>query len=262
MLARIASTIRPARAVVQAPSSAVEKSRSVARRPRIPTCPSAPGDPLPTEMAAPAPLRGASRASGRACPRAACCRPTCSSGVIEAHFHFFVTIGLLTLYREWAPFLLAIGYVVLHHGVMGVLQPRSVYSNPDAVAHPWRWALVHGAFVLAAGLTHIASWRTNEQQLLLDPLTGLPSRLQLMSRLQTALARLERTGKQVAVLFIDLDRFKVVNDSLGHHAGDRLLLAVTERLRKAVRRHELPARFGGDEFVLVCEDLADLEEAA
>jgi diguanylate cyclase len=182
-------------------------------------------------------------------------------GVIEAHFHFFVMIGVLTLYREWPPFVLAIAYVVLHHGVMGIVQPRSVYSNPDAVAHPWRWAVVHGVFVLAAGLTHIASWRTNEQQLLLDALTGLPSRLQLMSRLQTALARLDRTGHKVAVLFIDLDRFKVVNDSLGHHAGDRLLLAVTERLRKAVRRHELPARFGGDEFVLVCEDVADIEDA-
>jgi diguanylate cyclase len=182
-------------------------------------------------------------------------------GVIEAHFHFFVMIGLLTLYQDWLPFLLAIGYVILHHGLMGVLQPQSVYSNPDAVAHPWRWALIHGGFVLAASLTHIASWRTNEQQLLRDPLTGLPSRLQLMSRLHAALARIERTGTHVAVLFIDLDRFKVVNDSLGHHAGDRLLLGVTERLRKAVRRHELPARFGGDEFVLVCEDVADVQDA-
>jgi diguanylate cyclase (GGDEF)-like protein len=182
-------------------------------------------------------------------------------GVIEAHFHFFVMIGLLTLYQDWIPFLLAIGYVVLHHGVMGVLAPKSVYQNPEAVAHPWRWALIHGGFVLAASLTHIASWRTNEQQLLRDPLTGLPSRLQLMSRLQSAIARIDRTGQQVAVLFIDLDRFKIVNDSLGHHAGDRLLLAVTERLRKAVRRHELPARFGGDEFVLVCEDVANEEDA-
>jgi diguanylate cyclase (GGDEF)-like protein len=150
---------------------------------------------------------------------------------------------------------------VLHHGVMGVLQPHSVYANPQAAAHPWRWALIHGGFVLAASLTHIASWRTNEQQLLRDPLTGLPSRLLLMTRLQSALARLDRTGGHVAVLFIDLDRFKVVNDSLGHHAGDRLLLAVTERLRKAVRRYEMPARFGGDEFVLVCEDVADAQDA-
>jgi diguanylate cyclase (GGDEF)-like protein len=182
-------------------------------------------------------------------------------GTIEAHFHFFVMIGLLSLYQDWVPFLLAILYVVLHHGVMGALHPHSVYANPQAAAHPWRWALVHGGFVLAASLTHIASWRTNEQQLLRDPLTGLPSRLLLMSRLQSALHRLERTGGSVAVLFVDLDRFKVVNDSLGHHAGDRLLLAVTERLRRAVRRHEMPARFGGDEFVLVCEDVADPQDA-
>jgi diguanylate cyclase (GGDEF)-like protein len=182
-------------------------------------------------------------------------------GVIEAHFHFFVVIGLLTLYQDWVPFLLAIAYVVLHHGVMGVLQPQSVYSNPQAVAHPWRWAMIHGTFVLAASLTHIASWRTNEQQLLRDPLTGLPSRLLLMNRLQSAIARIDRTGTHVAVLFIDLDRFKVVNDSLGHHAGDRLLVAVADRLRTAARRHELPARFGGDEFVIVCEDVADAQDA-
>ena len=182
-------------------------------------------------------------------------------GVIEAHFHFFVMIGLLTLYQDWVPFLLAIGYVVLHHGVIGVLQPHSVYNNPQAAAHPWRWALIHGGFVLAASLTHVASWRTNEQQLLRDPLTGLPSRLLLMNRLQSALDRIDRSGRGVAVLFIDLDRFKVVNDSLGHHAGDRLLLAVAERLRGAVRRHEMPARFGGDEFVLVCEDIAGPDDA-
>jgi diguanylate cyclase (GGDEF)-like protein len=182
-------------------------------------------------------------------------------GVIEAHFHFFVVIGLLTLYQDWVPFLLAIAYVVLHHGVMGVLQPHSVYSNPQAAAHPWRWAMIHGGFVLAASLTHIASWRTNEQQLLRDPLTGLPSRLLLMNRLQSAIARIDRTGGHVAVLFIDLDRFKVVNDSLGHHAGDRLLVVVADRLRTTARRHELPARFGGDEFVIVCEDIADAQDA-
>ncbi|MEA2290597.1 MAG: hypothetical protein QOD55_2594 [Solirubrobacteraceae bacterium] len=183
-------------------------------------------------------------------------------GAIEAHFHFFVVIGLLTLYQDWVPFLMAIAYVVLHHGVLGVLAAESVYAHADAQAHPWRWALIHGGFVLAASLTHIASWRTNEQQLLRDPLTGLPSRLMLMSRLAAAIGRLERRTGHVAVLFIDLDRFKVVNDSLGHHAGDRLLLAVTERLRNALRRHETPARFGGDEFVLVCEDITDAQDAA
>jgi diguanylate cyclase (GGDEF)-like protein len=181
-------------------------------------------------------------------------------GQIEAHFHFFVMIGLLTLYQDWLPFGLAIGFVVMHHGALGVLESRSVYDDAGAAEHPWRWALIHGAFVLAASITHIASWRTNEQQLLRDPLTGLPSRVLLMSRLDAALTRLERIPGQVAVLFIDLDRFKVVNDSLGHHAGDRLLVAVTERLRATVRRRELTARFGGDEFVIVCEDIAAPED--
>src|SRR3954467_1774721 len=71
-------------------------------------------------------------------------------GVIEAHFHFFVVIGLLTLYQDWVPFLLAIAYVIVHHGVMGVIAPHSVYNNPQAAANPWRWALIHGGFVLAA----------------------------------------------------------------------------------------------------------------
>ena len=182
-------------------------------------------------------------------------------GRIEAHFHFFVMIGLLTLYQDWLPFGLAIAYVVAHHGLLGALDAHSVYDHADAAEHPWRWALIHAAFVLAASVTHITSWRTNEQQLLRDPVTGLPSRVLLMNRLEAALVRLERTGGHVAVLFIDLDRFKVVNDSLGHHAGDRLLLAVTDRLRAAVRRQELPARFGGDEFVIVCEDVAGKDEA-
>ena len=97
-------------------------------------------------------------------------------GAIEAHFHFFVMIGVLTLYQDWLPFLVAIGYVVLHHGLVGVIAPETVYNHPAAVENPWRWALIHGAFVLAASAAHVVAWRTNENQLLRDPLTGLPSR--------------------------------------------------------------------------------------
>jgi diguanylate cyclase (GGDEF)-like protein len=184
------------------------------------------------------------------------------SGTTEAHFHFFVMIGVLTLYQDWMPFLIAIGYVVIHHGVMGVIAPEQVYSNPDAALHPWRWALIHGAFVLAASAAHIVAWRTNENQLLRDPLTGLPSRLLFNNRLLQALERLQRRrGSHVAVLFLDLDRLKVINDSLGHHAGDKLILAVAERLRHALRRHETVARFGGDEFAILCEDIVDDEGA-
>jgi diguanylate cyclase (GGDEF)-like protein len=183
-------------------------------------------------------------------------------GVTEAHFHFFVMIGVLTLYQDWMPFLIAIGYVIVHHGLVGVISPHQVYSTPDATLHPWRWALIHGGFVLAASAAHIVAWRTNENQLLRDPLTGLPSRLLFTNRLSQALERLlRRRGSHVAVLFLDLDRFKVINDSLGHHAGDKLIVAVAERLRHALRRHETIARFGGDEFAILCEDIVDDEDA-
>ena len=185
-----------------------------------------------------------------------------SGGYIEAHFHFFVMIGVLTLYQDWMPFLVAIGYVVLHHGVAGVLAPESVYSHQNAVAHPWRWALIHGGFVLAASAAHIVAWRTNENQLLRDPLTGLPSRVLFNNRLSQALERLQRRrGRYVAVLFLDLDRFKVINDSLGHTAGDKLIVAVADRLRHSLRRHETVARFGGDEFAILCEDISDEQDA-
>src|SRR3954452_10328453 len=85
-----------------------------------------------------------------------------SDGVIEAHFHFFVVIVLLTLYEDWLPFLLATGFVALHHGVMGVIDPSSVYNHPDAVAHPWRWALISAGFVTAAGAAAVVAWRLNE----------------------------------------------------------------------------------------------------
>jgi diguanylate cyclase (GGDEF)-like protein/PAS domain S-box-containing protein len=85
-----------------------------------------------------------------------------SGGVIEAHFHFFVVIVLLTLYEDWMPFLLAAAYVVLHHGVMGAIEPASVYNHPDALAHPWKWASIHAGFVAAAGIASIAAWRLNE----------------------------------------------------------------------------------------------------
>jgi diguanylate cyclase (GGDEF)-like protein/PAS domain S-box-containing protein len=83
-------------------------------------------------------------------------------GVIEAHFHFFVMIVLLSLYEDWVPFLVAAAYVVLHHGVLGALDPNSVYNHGEAIAHPWRWAAIHGLFVTGAGAAAVAAWRLNE----------------------------------------------------------------------------------------------------
>ena len=95
-----------------------------------------------------------------------------------------------------------------------------------------------------------------------DPLTDLPNRQLALDRLIHALARTERrVGSGVAVLFLDLDRFKIINDSLGHEAGDLLLVAAGQRLKGCLRSEDTLARFGGDEFVVLVEDLEGPEQA-
>jgi diguanylate cyclase (GGDEF)-like protein/PAS domain S-box-containing protein len=83
-------------------------------------------------------------------------------GQTEAHFLFFVTIVILALYEDWLPFLVAAAYVVIHHGAMGALDPHGVYDHAEAVADPWKWATIHGAFVVAAGVASVAAWSLNE----------------------------------------------------------------------------------------------------
>jgi diguanylate cyclase (GGDEF)-like protein/PAS domain S-box-containing protein len=327
-----------------------------------------------------------------------------SGGYIELHFHFFVMVAIIALYQDWATFLAAIGYVVLHHGLMGVLAPHGVYNHPAAWANPWLWAAIHGAFILAMSAACLVNWRFNEAEvarrlaeqeraeqrlrnsaarfqslvqnatdiitivdaegivryaspshqrvlgldpaaivgeselarvhpddrpwleqvlyelrgtpgadrtfelrvrhrdeswrtlemtvvnLLADPsvagivanardvterkvleeqlahqafhdsLTGLPNRALFMDRLTHGLVRANRSADPLVVLYLDLDHFKVVNDSLGHKSGDQLLVAVGQRLAACLRPGDTIARLGGDEFTILL-DGADIDQA-
>lgn len=319
-----------------------------------------------------------------------------SGGVIEMHFHYFVMVAVVTLYQDWRPFLFAIGYVVLQHGVAGVLAPESVYNHAAAISHPWRWAGVHGLFILGMSAAGIASWRLNEallgdrlraeaelhemlsllnatldstadgilavdaagtvvscnrrfvemfrpppamlaarnghdilawvehqvrdgeafqakvvdlglhpdaeshdtielvdgrrfeqyskpqrvdeatvgrvwsfhdvtererltaelaHQAFHDSLTGLANQALFRNRVEHALTRADRYGTRPAVLFLDLDNFKTANDSLGHRAGDEVLVAVAGRLQGCLRGTDTAARLGGDEFAVLMEEV-------
>ncbi|WER47874.1 diguanylate cyclase [Cupriavidus sp. WKF15] len=90
-----------------------------------------------------------------------------------------------------------------------------------------------------------------------DTLTGLPNRMLLGERLARTIARARRASSLAAVMFLDLDGFKAINDTLGHGVGDETLIAVAQRLREAVRESDTVARLGGDEFAIVLEDIAD-----
>lgn len=139
----------------------------------------------------------------------------------------------------------------------------------------WRWVQVRGlavrdpagrAYRFAGSQRDVTDRRQAEEQLahsaLHDALTGLPNRVLFMDRLESSLRRMKRRAdRSFAVVFLDLDRFKVINDSLGHLAGDHLLRSLAERLGHCLRVGDTFARLGGDEFGLLLEEVEKVEEA-
>jgi PAS domain S-box-containing protein len=86
-----------------------------------------------------------------------------SHGYIEAHFHFFVMLAVIAIYQDWVPYLIAILFVVIEHGLTGQYLPTAVYNHADAFAHPWKWAGIHTAFIVCESAALLVAWRVNER---------------------------------------------------------------------------------------------------
>ena len=142
-----------------------------------------------------------------------------------------------------------------------VLGTFALYYHEPRGPSPEELALIEEAVQLASlTIERGRMLARNAHDALHDPLTGLPNRALLEDRLEHALASARRSGERVAVLFIDLDGFKEINDEFGHESGDRALRAAGRRILRAVRPSDTVARWGGDEFVLVRENVSGLED--
>ena len=135
-------------------------------------------------------------------------------------------------------------------GVLGAHSAEKRSFRPDEV--DFVQAIAN---VLAEAIVRSSAESKVRHQALHDPLTGLPNRSLLIDRLNHWAARAGRDRSTAAVLFVDLDNFKVINDALGHEHGDRLLCSVADRLHRELRPSDTIARVGGDEFVVFCEDI-------
>ncbi len=164
-------------------------------------------------------------------------------------YYFWATVYAFAFFSIWQ--------AALQTTIVGVAFGAVLYLEQDIWQEEVaRWLLVVST-TFAVGLLVRFLTGTLRHRSLHDPLTGLPNRRLYLQRLDEALerARQDSRAKPVAVVFLDLDGFKYINDSLGHHVGDALLVGVSDRLSGALRPEDMTARFGGDEFALLCEDV-------
>jgi diguanylate cyclase (GGDEF)-like protein len=204
-------------------------------------------------------------------------------GRIEMHFHVFIAMAILSLYKDIVPVVVAAMTTILHHFVFNYLQlyEVSLFDMPVMVFNYGCGidiVLLHGVFVLVEVIViayiiklqieYGVELNRSENQILglneelsytsmHDTLTGLPNRQSLRSKLNLILANADRNQKKFAVLFLDLDHFKNVNDTLGHVVGDALLKTVAKKLTSIVRANDVVSRIGGDEFIIILNEVKE-----
>ncbi|HEY0786820.1 MAG TPA: GGDEF domain-containing protein, partial [Acidobacteriaceae bacterium] len=189
-----------------------------------------------------------------------------SGGRIETHFHIFGSLAFLACYLDWTVLLTASAVILLDHTVGNFLWPHAVFGPSNVESWRWLehvgWVVFCDAFLIATCISRMRSLRTVagktvEQDGLLtraytDALTGLPNRLRFQKQVESAVATAKANGSRFSLMYIDLDRFKEVNDTFGHALGDKVLLEVAARLTVGQNEDTMFARIGGDEFVAVC----------
>jgi len=148
--------------------------------------------------------------------------------------------------------------------ILAKVEKETFHDRPDAWVSTSKLPLLDeagnivGTYGISRDVTaQVRAEKALEHQALHDTVTGLPNRIALMDRLAQALVALDRSHGRTALLFIDLDNFKLVNDTLGHEAGDDVLVQAGRRLTRVARRSDTVARFGGDEFVMLCSSLRE-----
>jgi diguanylate cyclase (GGDEF)-like protein len=195
-----------------------------------------------------------------------------SGGRVETHFHIFGSLAFLAFYRDWKILLTASVVTTMDHIFRGIWLPETVYGV--VTVSPWRWVehawwvTFEDAVLVISCNRSIREMRTiamREAELWYgahhDALTGLSNRRMLSSRFQSRFGKDGAQRQAGAVIFIDLDRFKEVNDTLGHQVGDKLLIEVSRRFGDVLQDSDLVVRLGGDEFVVVVERLSRPGEA-
>lgn len=204
-------------------------------------------------------------------------------GRIEMHFHIFIVMAILTLYKDIVPLVVAAATTIVHHVLFNYLQlyEFSLFNMPVMVFNygcGFDIVILHAIFVVSELLVLIYLVRLQIQQYVdldhakdkvttlnkelehtsaHDNLTGLPNRVLLNNSISEMKKEATENSKKLALIFLDLDHFKNINDTLGHDIGDALLQTVSLMIKKNISKNDVAARIGGDEFILVISDLDD-----